>query len=258
VILLCGIPSEPPVAMVSAALDELGVPALLFNQRHFAQTDLSFEVREGETLGMLTVAGRALDLREISGAYVRLMDEHALPEYQALSPEDASGRERCHRLHADLVQWLEIADARVVNRCGPMGSNSSKPFQAQLIAKSGLATPEVLITDDPELVRAFHARHGRVIYKSMSGVRSIVQELTSADFGRLERLRFCPAQFQAYVDGTNVRVHVVGGEVFATRIESDIVDYRYASRQGAEAELSAIQLDDALAERCARLASTSR
>jgi len=251
-ILLCGIPSEPPLAMVAEALAQRGTPALLVNQRRFATTTLDFEIADGEVTGILKLPERELPLGDVTGAYVRLMDERALPEYRALPVEDP-GRAECHRFHDTLLRWLEIAPARVVNRCGPMGSNASKPYQAQLIAQSGFRVPETLITNDPDLVREFHAQHGRVVYKSISGIRSIVQELTTADLERLDHVRYCPTQFQVFVDGTNVRVHVVGDEIFATRIDSDATDYRYAGRQGGDVDLSATTLSDGLAERCVRL-----
>jgi glutathione synthase/RimK-type ligase-like ATP-grasp enzyme len=148
---------------------------------------------------------------------------------------------------------MEIAPARVINRVRPMGSNSSKPYQAQLIRQNGFAVPETLITNDPDIAREFYTRHGRVIYKSISGVRSIVQEMQPADLERLERIRWCPTQFQVFVPGDNVRVHVIGDQVFATRIVSEITDYRYARRQGGSAELKAIELSEDLSDRCIRL-----
>lgn len=51
-----------------------------------------------------------------------------------------------------------------------------------------------------------------------------------------------------------MRVHVIGREVFATRIETDTTDYRYARRQGGDTELVAAELDDDLSEGCIRLA----
>ena len=130
---------------------------------------------------------------------------------------------------------------RVVNRVAPMGSNFSKPYQAQLIKRYGFEVPETLITNDPELVRAFRARHGRVIYKSISGVRSIVQTLTDDDMTRIDDIRWCPTQFQAFVEGTNVRVHTVGEKVFATAINTDATDYRYAKKQSGDyADLRAV------------------
>lgn len=153
-----------------------------------------------------------------------------------------------------LSRWYEIAPARVVNRTAAMGSNFSKPYQAQLIRVQGLATPETLITNDPDLVREFHARHGRVIYKSISGVRSIVKSLEPGDFHRLEQIRWCPTQFQEFVEGNDIRVHVVDSKVFATIILSEATDYRYAHRQGREAELQPFDLPEELAKKCIRLA----
>ena len=94
-----------------------------------------------------------------------------------------------------------------------------------------------------------------MIFKSISGERSIVHELDDHFMGRLEHIRWCPVQFQAYVDGVDVRVHVVGDEVFATAVRSEDVDYRYAHRSGhAPPRLEdAIRLSDATAERCVKL-----
>jgi glutathione synthase/RimK-type ligase-like ATP-grasp enzyme len=148
---------------------------------------------------------------------------------------------------------LEIAPGRIVNRSDPQGSNGSKPYQAQLILKYGFRVPETIITNDPELVLAFQREHGTLIYKSISGIRSIVKALDEEDLGRLEDIRWCPVQFQALVPGNDVRVHVVDREVFPTEIVSDKVDYRYASRNGGSAELRAIELAPDIAEQCVAL-----
>ena len=252
-ILLCGIPSESPIAMVREALSTLDAPTVVFNQRDFASNQFDFDLSPAGVTGSLSVGGRRYDLTEITGVYMRLIEEQALPEVRSLAP-NAPARRQCRNLHDALIHWMEITPARVVNRCRPMSSNSSKPYQAQLISAFGFSIPETLITNDPALVRDFQNQHGRVIYKSISGVRSIVQELSPADMSRLEQIRWCPTQFQAFVEGTNMRVHVVGQEVFATRIETDTTDYRYAGFQGGETELSVAELSDSVSERCVLLA----
>jgi glutathione synthase/RimK-type ligase-like ATP-grasp enzyme len=86
-------------------------------------------------------------------------------------------------------------------------------------------------------------------------VRSIVRLLEDNDMERLERITACPTQFQAFIPGQNVRVHVVGRQVFATRINSTATDYRYAKQQvGESAILEAYGLSSDIAERCIRLA----
>ena len=141
----------------------------------------------------------------------------------------------------------------MVNRCDPQGSNGSKPYQAQLIRQYGLLVPETLITNDPAAVLVFRRRHGALIYKSMSGVRSIVKTLDDADIARLDAIRWCPVQFQALVPGVDMRVHVVGQDVFATEIVSDVTDYRYATKMGGTTTLRAAEIPADLAERCVAL-----
>jgi glutathione synthase/RimK-type ligase-like ATP-grasp enzyme len=255
VILLCGIPTETPLAMVRSELDELGEPYVLFNQRRFAEASVELGIAEGRVSGRLRLNGDQYALADFGGIYSRMMDYRFLPELKDEAP-DTPKQLHCRNLLDTLTRWAEIAPARVVNRIAPTTSNFSKPYQTQLIRQYGFEVPETLITNDPELVRAFRARHGQIIYKSISGVRSIVQTFGDEDLARLELIRWCPTQFQAYVPGMNVRVHTVGREVFPTAISTDATDYRYASRQtGDPAALREVELSDELAEMCINLAA---
>lgn len=253
-ILLCGIPSESPMALVREALDELGAPYVFFNQRHFATAEFDFELRAGRATGRFRLGDDTHALEEFTAVFPRMMDDHFLPELNG-EPDTSPKRRACRALHDAIHRWTEVADARVVNRSGPMSSNFSKPYQTQLIQSYGFRVPETLITNDPELAREFRARHGRVIFKSISGVRSIVRTLEDDDLKRLNLIRLCPTQFQAFVPGTNLRVHTIGEEVFATAVSTDATDYRYAHRQiGDPAELRAVELSDWLAAKCVALA----
>jgi glutathione synthase/RimK-type ligase-like ATP-grasp enzyme len=239
--------------MVTDRLDAAGANYVLFNQREVADCDIWFEVSSQGLTGELRMANRTYRLEEFRSAYQRLMDDNCLPEMEGL-PSDSPLRRHCRGFHDTLTRWLEIAPGLIVNRCAPMCSNSSKPYQTQLIRAQGFQVPETLITNQPELVRDFQAKHGRVIYKSASAVRSIVQTLEERDFERMENIRWCPTQFQAFVGGTNVRVHTIGGNVYATAIESEATDYRYASKQvGDSAELREVQLTPELSDRCLKL-----
>ena len=102
---------------------------------------------------------------------------------------------------------------------------------------------------------AFRDQHRLVVYKSMSGERSIVAPLTDLDLQRLDRLRLCPVQFQAWVPGPDVRVHVVGDEAFAACVTTSATDYRYPARSGATPPtVTSYELDSELADRCVALA----
>lgn len=255
-ILICGIPSEAPLAMVREALCKLDVPHTIFNQRQFLRMAMDFDVSNGRIRGCLSIAGQEINLQDITGVYTRVMDDQSLPELKH-EPENSLLRQHSRALHDTLMRWSEITPARVVNRIAPMGSNSSKPYQAQLIQAYGFCVPETLITNEPAEVIAFRKKYGRIIYKSISGIRSIVQTLDNDDLDRLEQIRWCPTQFQAYVPGTDVRVHTIGQQVFATAINADgATDYRYAAQQnGQQADLIEISLPDDLSQRCLDLAA---
>jgi hypothetical protein len=252
-IVLCGIPTETSLAMVAGALDRLGAEYVLVNQRHAREAAVTVTVDDDGLRGHLTGSGLDIDLSAVSALYLRFMDDRWLPEVE-VEPPDSPVRASVRALHEILGDWADVTDARVINRYRAMGSNASKPYQAQLVHEHGFALARTLVTNKPELVHAFRDAHGPLIYKSISSERSVVHRLEDADLGRLERIRWCPVQFQAFVAGPNVRVHTVGDRVFATVIETDAVDYRYAQRQvGRPASFAPYRLDDALAERCVRL-----
>lgn len=255
-IAVVGIPSEPPVAMVLEALADRGAEIVVVNQRRVADLDISFTIdRRGTVDGVLRTDRRHIALRDIEGIYLRPMEDTALPEIRHL-PSDDPLRAHSARFHADLLAWADNAPGRVLNRSAAQASNGSKPFQAQIIARHGFSVPTTMITNDPDEARAFVAEHGRVVYKSISGVRSIVQAVTEDDVARLDQIRICPVQFQAWVPGVDVRAHVVGDRVFATMVTSTATDYRYAARQvNQPARLDAGELPDDVAQRCVRLAA---
>lgn len=249
-ILICGIPTEPPLAMVLKELERADERCLVFNQRQVDSYEFEYRISNGVIDGHIRLGASTYSLAEITAAYVRLMDVDRLPELD-LEAEDSARRSRWRNMHATLEEWLELMPGCVVNRSSAMGSNFSKPYQATLIAQQGFLTPETLITNEPDRVLSFLARHRRVIYKSISGVRSIVVDMADADVERLESIRVCPVQFQERIDGVDVRVHVVGGAIFATEIASEAVDYRYSHRTiGVEARLQPTEIGATLMDRC--------
>lgn len=256
-ILFCGIPSEPPLALAIAAAERLGVPHVVFNQRDSRDAQLVLDFKADGATGTLRARGHVHALSSFTGIYTRLIHPIQLPELRSRSAQlaDDGGLQRAMAAAQVLEQWTQIAPCRVANRPRSMASNASKPYQAQLIARAGFAIPPTLVTNSIESLASFEAEHGRVIFKSISSERSIVQELTDAVRPRLRHLASLPTQFQAVITGDDVRVHVVGREVFATQIMSTAIDYRYAHRHGKEAELSPVELPPQIAERCVRLAA---
>ena len=259
-IVLAGLPDEPPLARVATALDDLGIAFRMIDQRRHADLHLTFDPAgaQGVLQGNLRCAGQDdIALEEVTGLYQRLHSDESFPELCKLAQDDPA-RQRFSRFVTLFTVFSDLCTGRVLNRTPGMGTNNSKPFQAQIIARAGFGIPRTLITNAPERAREFvedaTAQGREVIFKSASAVRSIVRSVTADDLARLDRLRICPVQFQERVEGRDVRVHVVGEEVFATRITTTGVDYRYASRdEGGSTELEPFDLPPEVAKRAVAL-----
>ena len=93
-----------------------------------------------------------------------------------------------------------------------MAGNNSKPYQLEQIRRQGWSTPETLITTDPEAARDFWERHGNVIYKSVSGIRSRVSRLGPEHRERFTDIGSCPTQFQ-----DTFRAAIIGSTSWRTK-----------------------------------------
>lgn len=126
------------------------------------------------------------------------------------------------------IRHLQDNGVRVINPPDVLGIHSLKPWQLSRLAAAGVPVPETCSTNDPAEVRAFADRVENVIYKPIGG-GGHAHHLESVDLDddRLSRLANSPVQFQERIDGNDVRVFVVDGEVVAAaRIVSDALDYR--------------------------------
>ena len=239
-ILVCGGLSDGVTELVCSRLQDCGYPYRLLDLTRFPEDyRVSWRWTDSGPEGWIAAADWRLDLSAISGVYARFLGPDDRPQLSGLDPIDAAALQAEGDL--SLMALLEELECPVVNRIGGGLSNNSKPYQALAISRAGLSVPPTLVTNDPAAARAFHAEYGEVIYKSASGIRSIVRRLGPDQLARLDRLCDGPAQFQAFVPGRNVRVHTVGELVFATRIESEAVDYRYAHLDGLTARFEPIR-----------------
>jgi glutathione synthase/RimK-type ligase-like ATP-grasp enzyme len=253
-IVLWGVPGDGPLDAVLSGLSRLGAVFRLLDQRDAARS--TAEVRfEGAHL-LMSIEGPSasarLDFDEIRAIYLRPIETaRALPPGIAVG---SASELRAQRLDRAIIEWADVTPVLVVNPPAAMAVNNSKPHQLRLISHYGFDVPDTLVTTDPLAVRAFATRHGRLIYKSVSGTRSIVTLLDDLAMDRLDSVANAPTQFQEFIPGTDVRVHVVGRESFATEISSDAHDYRYASREGQDVRLAPTTLPADIEERCRRMA----
>jgi glutathione synthase/RimK-type ligase-like ATP-grasp enzyme len=252
-ILLWGVPGDGPLRAVRKALRATSEPVIVLDQHESAHASLDLSIGAAIS-GILRAGSIDIALEAVTGVYLRPYDVRQLPALESLGPGASIWR---HTVELDdaLQAWAEVTPALVVNRPSAMASNGSKPYQSTLIRAAGFDVPDTLVTTDPATALAFRDRHGSVIYKSVSGVRSIVSRLDVGHLERIDDIANCPTQFQEYIAGTDWRVHIVGDDVFASEILCDSDDYRYAGRTGGVAQIRAGTLQPELATQCRRLAS---
>ena len=250
-ILLWGLATENPLRLVYEELQRVNARTRLVDQREVLATEVNLSVGS-DVSGSVVTRDQKIDLGEVTAAYIRPYDSRLLPVVSRAGPES---REWKHALMLDdtLSSWAEVTPSLVVNRLGDMSVNGSKPYQLELIRKLGFNTPETLVTTVPIEAQAFWERHGIVIYKSVSSLRSIVSRLQPEHVGRLADVTFCPTQFQQYIKGCDYRVHVVGSEVFACEVSTDATDYRYPN--GNPVRIRSCSLPQDVEDRCRLLAA---
>jgi glutathione synthase/RimK-type ligase-like ATP-grasp enzyme len=253
-IALWGIATDRPLTAVYEELRRHRHPVILLDQLAPLPAAVDLRVDGRGARGCWTDERSTLDLSTVRALYARPYDTGTLLTALGLA-EDASAAVRLAESQTALGAWWSATGVLVVNPPDAMSLNGSKPHQLAVVATAGFAVPQTLVTNDPEEALAFAQRHERVIYKSVSSVRSCVSILTPAHLTRLADLRWCPTQLQEWIPGQDVRVHVIGDDVFATAIQTRAVDYRYP---GAEEEphLSPACLPHDIADRCRRMSAS--
>ena len=247
-----GPPADETTLSVLDALLRRDAPVAFIDQGEVLRHTGRLEVVRGAAgyvAGWLDLPSGTYDLGVFASAYIRPHDSLAAPRVASAGPRSPEAN-HARKIEDLLMRWAQITPALVVNRPSAMATNNSKPYQALSARAVGFEVPATLLTTDPDAAARFAAEHGEVIYKSIGGIRSIVTRLRADDRQRLDDVRWCPTQFQAWVAGTDVRVHVVGDRVFACEIESDADDYRYGESTSRLCDLPAEQ-----AARCVELSA---
>jgi len=253
-ILVCGAITDPATRYFCECLRNYSSSYRLLDQTIYpAGFQVSWRWRGGCVAGYIIGPDWRVSLEELTGVYVRYS-----PKAERMRPQNV-GAELAAALYAEcdagLSSLLECLTCPVANRRSAAMSNWSKPFQTMQIRRLGLDVPPTLITTDPAQARQFYEEcNGAVIFKSISGVRSIVRRMTVKDFARLPLLRNSPSQFQAFIPGDNIRVHTVCDKWFATRIRSAAVDYRYADDEGHSVRMEPTSLPSDIANACIQAA----
>lgn len=219
--------------MVITELNRLDVPVVRFNPADIG-TGLTVSARFGTcpapVAGHVRTPSRTADLSQVRAVYWR---RPTWPTFPGLGPDDAKFAEAQARY--GLGGALYAMEGPVwVNHPHHVAAADYKPAQLALAQRLGLKIPPTLVTNDPTDAREFIAAHDRVIYKTLRWtpyqregvpVTGWAEVVTAGEID--DSLRVTPHLFQAVVDKVaDLRVLIVGWQVFAVRITSGLLDWR--------------------------------
>jgi glutathione synthase/RimK-type ligase-like ATP-grasp enzyme len=267
---------DPHADCVIRALLTIGIEPVRLNTDE-VPLDTVFGLRfEGAWNGRIELAAsnRIVDVERIRSVWWRRPRAYRLPEGLSPLERDFAADELDHALRglwsALDCYWMSHPDA--ITRAG------WKLGQLQRAARLGFAVPRTLVTTDPAQVLAFHeACREQVVYKVMTGpymaadrfaerhpdaplpeaVQTHTTAVGAAELEHLEHIRVVPCLFQERVPKRcELRVTVVGGEVFVAEIDSQAHEHGRVDWRDVHAEDLAVcagQIPAAVADACCAL-----
>ncbi|MGA5191862.1 ATP-grasp ribosomal peptide maturase [Streptomyces exfoliatus] len=222
---------DPTADLVIAELHDRGVPVVRFDSGDFPAT-LSFTATLGPhgLAGTLSTPSRTAELSRVRSLFYRRPSGFTFTHLDEQNARFAVTQAR-YGLGGALAS---LPGCLYVNHPHRIGDAEFKPSGLAAAVWCGFRVPPTLITSEPDAARVFTKTHGPVIYKPLStplyrldGVSCTVEvgEVTTDQID--ERVAGTAHLFQRRVDKVaDVRVTVIGRQVFSVRIDSGLLDWR--------------------------------
>ncbi|AUD02811.1 MvdC/MvdD family ATP grasp protein [Spirosoma pollinicola] len=125
---------------------------------------------------------------------------------------------------------MDAMDCRWVNPRRADDAAHHKPYQWSVASRVGLKLPRTLVTNQPEAAQAFieSIGVGKTIFKAFLASFEDWREtrlIEKEDMDRLDLVRFAPVIFQEYIEGVDLRITIIGNQVFAAEIDARHTSY---------------------------------
>ncbi|MFF5533599.1 ATP-grasp ribosomal peptide maturase [Streptomyces cinerochromogenes] len=223
--------NDPTADVVITELHDRGVPVVRFDSGDFPHAlSVAATITTDGLDGTLSTPTRTAELGEARSLHYRRPSGFAHPHLDQQDARFAISQAR-YGLGGVLAS---LPGCLYVNHPHRIGDAEFKPAGLTAAAAVEFQVPPTLITTEPDAARAFIKRYGPAIYKPLAtsayfvdGVSNTVKVAEVALDDIDETVAGTAHLFQQMVDKTaDVRVTVIGGEVFAVRIDSDLLDWR--------------------------------
>jgi glutathione synthase/RimK-type ligase-like ATP-grasp enzyme len=235
-ILIIGDRRDPHLYPVIRKVQQEGAEATILHVEDFPRkSGLSFALGTRDVWRLRASDGQVISLSDVSSVWFRK------PEYPRISDSIRAGeREFVFKETYEALEsfYALLRNAFWLNDLTHMRSADHKLTQLQQATRVALRVPRTLVTNEPDLARAFFEECDRkVIYKPMrSGLlgkqegiwtrprvsdviyTTRIDRFAPSDF---DRVHYCPALLQEYIEKAfELRVTIVGDQIFAAAIHS--------------------------------------
>jgi hypothetical protein len=225
---------------------ERGHTATLLNLADFPKdAHLIFEAGQSSSRRLMQYRGRTIDLSTVSSVWWRRPQPYGMhPDVTDPVLDHFAIREVDEAIQG---LWLSL-DAKWINVPSRDQDASRKAWQLDVARSVGLTVPRTLITTDPDAARAFIDREGvdRTIYKPFQGSEDAWREtrlLKAEELDKIDAVKYAPVIFQEYIEATcDLRVTVVGDQIFAAAIDSQKAAYRVDFRMDMNVAITPTRL----------------
>lgn len=246
---------DPTSDIVIAELGRRGVPVVRLDPGDFMTGGIELAARYGPDglAGVLRTPSRELRLDAVRSVYFRRPSEYVVPA----GLDDQDSRFALAQARHGLGGVLGSLACRYVNHPWNIMRADHKPGQLIAAAQLGFDVPPTIVTNSVDEARAFAAEYGPIVYKPLRitpfrgvdghAVTLWVEVVDPDDLD--ERINLTAHVFQAATPGkvADIRITVIGDEVFGVRIDSPNLDFR---RDYEQVRYSVFDISDRLADAC--------
>ena len=159
----------------------------------------------------------------------------------------------------NLRSWLQMMQHHSVRMINPPGDHS-KYLQLYKLIQAGLPIPKTCITNSVNQIDKFKQAIGRIVYKPLMG-GYYCRELSDDHLHDWKEAKLDePAIFQEFIEGTDIRVYVLNGEILSAheihkQAQGAIVDYRMdPAFSSGESHYELIDLPSEIQSHCIKAA----
>lgn len=236
-ILIISHPDDIHAQAVTGHLQAMRVPVQLLHLGRFphaARLVLRYDAHSSQ-LGWSDDEGTVIDLDTVGAVWWRR--PQPLDSEPGVKPGDVAAAE-CAEALSGLWQAMP---AVWMNPPMLAEAASRKSWQLRLAGQLGLEPPETLITNCPQTAQAFLARMGDAICKPFAGS---LHHWRDTELAQIDQLRHAPTILQQRIEGTDIRVTVVGRQIFAAEIDTSEGSHTDDTHMNGNVKISPVTLPE--------------